>query len=211
MGTELEWKYAVPESSGLDTILAWQEIQQRMLETVRHYHMQSDYYDTADQRFSRARITIRRRLENEFSVVCVKALLSNPADPHLRGEWEVEDSDVIHALPRLAALGAPRVILESAFLQSLWRAEFHRRAVLLRLDDGSAAELALDHGTLSGPGGSAPLCELELELKEGKPDAARAFVAAIAAHFGLEPQPLSKFARAKALRDAAPGCAASNP
>ena len=49
------------------------------------------------------------------------------------------------------------------------------------------------------------------ELKEGKPDAARAFVAAIAAHFGLEPQPLSKFARAKALRDAAPGCAASNP
>lgn len=205
MGTELEWKYAVPESSGLDEILVWQEIQQRMLETPRHYHMQSDYYDTPDLRFSRARITIRRRMENEVSVVCVKAPLSNASDPHLRGEWELEDGDLLHALPRLVALGAPCEILESACLHSLWRADFLRRAVLLRLDDGSTAELALDHGTLSGPASSVPLCELELELKTGKPDVARAFVAAIAAHFGLEIQPLSKFARAKALCDATPG------
>lgn len=199
MGTELEWKYAVSDPALLNEILRWEEIQRRMLETPRQYHMQSAYYDTPDRRFSRERITIRRRLENETAVVCVKAPLANAAYPNLRGEWELETDDLAAALPLLAAQGAPQAIVEAACLQSLWRADFTRRAMLLRLDDGSTAELALDQGRLFGPAGAVPFCELELECKTGEPDAARAFVAAIAAYFSLEVQPLSKLARAKAL------------
>ena len=199
MGTELEWKYAVSDPALLDKILHWKEIQRRMAEEPRRYHMQSEYFDTPDRRFSRERITIRRRLENETAVVCVKAPLPDAADPHLRGEWELETDDLAAALPRLAVQGAPQAILEAACLQSLWRADFTRRAALLCFDDGSAAELALDQGSLFGPAGSVPFCELELECKAGKPDAARAFVEDIAAHFSLEVQPLSKLTRAKAL------------
>ena len=120
MGTELEWKYAVSDPALLDKILHWEEIQRRMAEEPRSYHMQSEYFDTPDRRFSRKRITIRRRLENETAVVCVKAPLPDAADPHLRGEWELETDDLAAALPRLAVQGAPQAILEAACQQS-WR------------------------------------------------------------------------------------------
>ncbi|MBO4418975.1 MAG: CYTH domain-containing protein, partial [Oscillospiraceae bacterium] len=90
--------------------------------------------------------------------------------------------------------------LEPVPLLSLWRADFIRRAALLRFDDGSAAELALDSGTLFGPTQSAPLCELELELKAGEPAQALALAEALAERFSLTPQPLGKFPRALALK-----------
>ncbi|MBR6376490.1 MAG: CYTH domain-containing protein [Oscillospiraceae bacterium] len=199
MGTELEWKYAVPDPSLLDRVLAWEEVRSRMVEEPRRYHMRTDYYDAPDRRFSRHKITIRRRMENERSVVCVKAPLPEGSDPHLRGEWELEAEDLRSALPRLVNLGAPGAILEPVCLQRLCGADFLRRAVLLRFADGSAAELALDCGSLFGPTESAPLCELELELKEGAPGAALAFAEALAERFSLRLEPLGKFTRASAL------------
>ena len=65
--------------------------------------------------------------------------------------------------------------------------------------DGSAAELALDCGALSGPTQSAPLCELELELKEGASEAALAFAVVLAERFSLRLEPSGKFTRASAL------------
>lgn len=211
MGTELEWKYALPDPALLDEIAACETVRGRTVESPRRCHMQSEYYDTPDHRFFRERTTLRHRLEDESSVFCMKAPLrgeqsvgtalcrpSPEADPHLRGEWETEAADLASALPRLAALGAPVPPADTP-LQVLCRADFIRRAVLLRLDDGSTAELALDLGTLSGATRSLPLCELELELKSGDPAAARAFAEALAARFSLRPEPLSKFARASAL------------
>ncbi len=232
MGTELEWKYALPDPALLDEIAACETVRGRTVESPRRCHMQSEYYDTPDHRFFRERTTLRHRLEDESSVFCMKAPLrgeqsvgtalcrpspeadphlrgeqsvgtalcrpSPAADPHLRGEWETEAADLASALPKLAALGAPVPPADTP-LQVLCRADFIRRAVLLRLDDGSTAELALDLGTLSGATRSLPLCELELELKSGEPAAARAFAEALAARFSLRPEPLSKFARASAL------------
>lgn len=211
MGTELEWKYALPDPALLDEIAACETVRGRTVESPRRCHMQSEYYDTPDHLFFRERTTLRHRLEDESSVFCMKAPLrgeqsvgtalcrpSPEADPHLRGEWETEAADLASALPRLAALGAPVPPADTP-LQVLCRADFIRRAVLLRLDDGSTAELALDLGTLSGATRSLPLCELELELKSGEPAAARAFAESLAARFSLRPEPLSKFARASAL------------
>ena len=211
MGTELEWKYALPDPALLDEIAGCETVRGRTVEAPRRCHMQSEYYDTPDHRFFRERITLRHRLEDESSVFCMKAPLrgepavgtalcrpSPEADPPLRGEWETEAADLASALPKLAALGAP-VPQADTPLQVLCRADFIRRAILLRLDDGSTAELALDLGTLSGATRSLPLCELELELKSGDPAAARAFAEALAERFSLRPEPLSKFARASAL------------
>ena len=201
MGKEQEWKFSVPEASRFDEILAWEEIRRRMAETPRDYHMQTSYYDTPDCRFSRGRITLRRRLENEPSVICVKAPLPEAGDPSVHGEWELEGTDVIAALPRLTAMGAPAVLLEAPDLVCRWKADFHRRAVLLRMEDGSLAELALDAGSLSSGARSLPLCELELEMKAGGPEAALALLRALRERFHLAPLPLSKFARARALDD----------
>lgn len=199
MGKELEWKLAVPEACLLDDILAWEGVRARMAEEPRFYHMQSSYYDTPDRRFSRRRITLRRRLENETPVICVKAPLPGADDRYLHGEWEVEGADAAAALPRLVEMGAPEELLEPVPLVCMWEADFERRAVLLRFDDGSAAELALDLGALYGPTHSLPLCELELELKEGGPAAALTLLAALRERYALKPQEKSKFARARAL------------
>ena len=200
MGKELEWKLAVPEACLLDDILAWTEIRRRMAEEPRFYHMRTSYYDTPDRRFSRRRITVRFRLENETPVICVKAPLPGGAEgAHLRGEWELEGDDLIAALPRLVALGAPAELLEPGELACRWQADFLRRAVLLRFADGSLCELALDRGSLRGPTSSCPLCELELELKQGAPDETLALLAALRSRFGLELQEKSKIARAREL------------
>ncbi len=199
MGTELEWKLTVPNRKLLDEILACPEIQSRRAEEPRHYHMQSSYFDSPDRFLSRRRITLRRRMENETPVICVKAPLPGQADAFLRGEWELEGRDVRAALPRLVELGAPQALLEPQELVCLWKADFQRRAVLLRFEDGSACELALDFGTLSGPGGSIPLCELELERKAGAPEALLSLHRFLRERFGLEPQTKSKFARAREL------------
>ena len=199
MGKELEWKLAVPEACLLDEILAWEGLRGYLAEEPRRYHMQSSYYDAPDRCFSRRRITLRRRLENERSVLCVKAPLPGAEDRFLHGEWELEGADLIAALPKLVELGAPVLLLEPVELVCLWRADFTRRAALLRFADGSAAELALDLGTLSGPTRSAPLCELELELKEGGSAQALELLTALRERFGLAIQEKSKFARARAL------------
>ena len=200
MGREIEWKLEVPDPALLDEILTWEEIRSRLIEIPRRYHMQTSYYDTGDQRWSRRLVTLRRRLENETSVLCVKAPLPGGADgAHLRGEWELEGDDLIAALPRLVALGAPAELLEPGELACRWQADFIRRAALLRFDDGSLCELALDRGSLLGPAGSCPLCELELELKQGGPHRTLALLTALRAHFGLALQEKSKFARAREL------------
>ena len=44
-----------------------------------------------------------------------------------------------------------------------------------------------------------PLCELELEQKEGEPAGTLALLTALRERFALEPQEKSKYARARAL------------
>ena len=199
MGKELEWKLAVPETATLDRIAAWEALKPLLAEGFRHYEMRTAYYDTPDRRFAEKRMTVRCRRENETSVVCVKAPLPEAEDPHEHGEWELVGEDPAEAIPALIAAGAPKALLESGPLQVVCRAAFHRRAALLRFPDGSACELALDEGALFGPTESIPLRELELEMKAGDPAAAKALYARLMEAFGLAPQPLSKYARAKAL------------
>lgn len=199
MGQELEWKLTVPEPGLLEQIEAWPPLRALMAEAPRDYRMQTSYYDAPDRRFSARHITLRRRLENQRSVICVKAPMPSPAHPNLRGEWELEGEDLAAALPQLIARGAPAELAEAPALRCVAGAEFRRRAVLLRFADGSACELALDRGRLFGPTVSAPLCELELELKQGEADAALQLCRTLALQFGLQPQPKSKYARARLL------------
>ena len=186
MGIELEWKFALPEALPFADILDWDGIQRRMAETPRLYHMQTSYYDSPDRFLSSRRITLRRRLENERSVICCKAPVPGAADSRLRGEWELDADNLIAALPRLMDLGAPAELADCKELAPLCGA-------------GSAAELALDEGRLFGAERSIPLRELELELKAGAPYAALAFCRLLQARFNLISQEKSKFARAREL------------
>ena len=103
----------------------------------------------------------------------------------------------------LLDFGAPRQLLQlygEAPLRPVCGARFLRRSVMLRLADGSRAELACDCGVLHGKTEELPFAEVELESKEGAPDAAKALADRLAKQYNLRWEPLSKFARANALK-----------
>ena len=54
-------------------------------------------------------------------------------------------------------------------------------------------------GDLMGAGRYAPLCELELELKSGAPDAMLALAQELEQQYRIQEERRSKFARARAL------------
>ncbi len=202
MGIEREWKLAAEDAAELEHILSDPALNAMRTEEVRVYEMRTTYFDTPSRHFAERFYTVRRRMENERSVLCVKAPVPGGDGAKVRGEWETEGEDMAAALPELVAMGAPADLLEAAKegLVPVCGAAFRRRAVTLRLPDGSLAELACDLGELRGPTESMPLCEVELELKEGEGAATGALADELCKRFRLRPEPRSKISRAKTLR-----------
>ncbi len=160
------------------------------------YRMQTIYYDTPSGALSDRYYTLRRRMENDVSICTLKCPIQGPG----RGEWEVPCEEIGQAIPQLVALGAPEDLeaLTKEGLRQVCGARFTRYAKVLALDQGWA-ELALDQGILYGGGRELPLCEVELELKEGTAEELGLFSQRFANHYGLTPETKSKFRRALAL------------
>ena len=157
--------------------------------------METTYYDTPAGAMSARRYTLRRRSENGISVCTLKT----PAGK-ARGEWEVECEDITAAVPKLIAMGAPAELeaLTKEGLVHICGAKFTRLAKIITLPE-CTVEIALDKGILLGGGKTEPLCEAEVELKEGETAACDAFGKKLAERFGLTVEEKSKFARALAL------------
>lgn len=189
MGVEFELKYrATPDI--LRQIDGFAEG-----ETVR-YAMQTTYFDTPSGALSQRFYTLRTRQENDLSVCTLKA----PLEGHGRGEWELNCQDILMAIPELCKLGGPADLPElvAEGLIAVCGAKFDRIAKTLVFPD-CVLELALDAGVLLGGGKELPLCEVEVELKEGDPRCCEAYGKQLAFLFGLEPETRSKFRRALSL------------
>lgn len=188
MGREFELKYlATPETLGA--------IREKFGEFTP-ISMETTYYDTEDLSLRQRKWTLRRRLENEKSVCTVKTPLPDGS----RGEWETENADLAAGVRQLCAMGAPKEILDYVNLgvTPFCGAKFTRLAKTIVLP-GGCVELALDEGVLLGGGQEKPFSEVEVELKSGGDDLAKAFAGALAKEFNLTEQPKSKLARAMAL------------
>ena len=185
MGREFELKYAAdPEQQDAlqrDFALSWQK-----------FAMETTYYDTASGDLGRLHWTLRRRFENGRSICTVKT----PSPDGGRGEWELEYDNIMDAIPELCKLGAPHTLMICAAMgvQEVCGARFTRQAATLEIE-GAVVEIALDRGVLTGGGKEIPLCEIEVELKEGSDAAAIAFAAGLAEKYGLKTEHRSKYRR----------------
>lgn len=188
MGREYELKY---RADG-ETIAAIQ----RKYGVFTPISMETTYYDTPDLKLAFRHWTLRRRLENGVSVCTFK----KPLDDGSRAEWEVACGSIMNGVMQLCQSGAPWELMRATAggLMPLCGARFTRLAKVMELE-GCTVELALDRGVLTGGNRELPLAEVEVELKAGSGKAAAAFAEGLAAEFALEPEPLSKFARAMAL------------
>lgn len=190
MGYEFELKFRATEAA------------QAAIAAQGQWHtitMATTYYDTPSGALSGLRYTLRRRLENGTSVCTLKT----PAGELGRGEWETECDTIESAIPMLCKLGCPKNLpsLVEEGLIPVCGARFTRQASTVEVE-GTVLEVALDKGILFAGNKEIPLCEVEIELKEGSREQAAAYALALAHQHGLQPEPQSKFKRALSLKEA---------
>ena len=188
MGREYELKFRATPAQQADIRSAFGPFHTITMETT--------YFDTPSRSLSARKWTLRRRLENGVSICTLKT----PADGGARGEWEVECGDILAAVLKLCKLGAPEALvsLTADGLVEVCGARFTRQAGLQEVN-GTTVELALDQGVLLGGGREMPLCEVEVELKQGEELQAYAFAMMLSGAFGLKTEEQSKYRRALAL------------
>lgn len=197
MGKETELKLEVGDLQLLDCILTCPEIRRRQQTAFSYVKMEITYFDTADGALAEKRWMLRLRKENERTVITLKT----DGAGHSRGEWETEAELLADGLQKLLALGAPEEVktLSDRELLPLCGAQYTRILTNLFLDDGTKCELCGDVGEVFANGKRAPLCELELELKEGSEEELLAFGKTLMQTYRVREGTKSKYARARAL------------
>lgn len=189
MGIEFELKYrATPETL--------EAMRQSCPGKERVISMETTYYDTPSGSLSARFCTLRRRMENDISVCTLKT----PAANFGRNEFEVECDCIEGAIDALCKLSGDETLppLLAEGVVPVCGAQFTRIAKTVVLAD-CVVELALDRGILTGSGKEQPLCEAEVELKEGSRESACAYALQLATAFGLTLERASKFRRAQKL------------
>ena len=188
MGREFELKFRAEPAQ-----------QTRILERFGEFDtiaMETTYYDTPDGALSSRHITLRRRMEGGKSVCTLKT----PEEKGGRGEWELDCDRIETAIPELCKLSGweELAVLTAGGVEAVCGAKFTRLAKQVVLPD-CTVEIALDRGVLTGGGREIPLCEVEVELKEGPEEAAVAFARILSAEYGLQIEKKSKVRRALRL------------
>ena len=191
MGVEFELKYKA-------TTEGQQAIREAFPGDWQTISMETTYYDTCEGSLSGLHYTLRRRLENGVSVCTVKTPISGAG----RGEWEVVCDTIEAAIEKLCKLGGPEnlIALTQKGVEPVCGARFALQALTLEIPEGKV-ELALDKGILFAGDREMPICEVEVELKDGETAAAVQFASLLAEKYALQPETRSKFKRAKMLQE----------
>lgn len=169
MGVETELKLIVaPEALARVPRLA--VVRARKQGRARTLRLVTRYFDTPDRALHEAGMALRLRLTEQGWVQAVKSAGISVGGLQSRGEWEapvpgaVPMLDAIKATPAFKTLGGARGFRT---LEQVFETDFTRVLMLLRFADGSTAELCVDSGVVRSGARSAPIHEVELELKHG--------------------------------------------
>ena len=121
---------------------------------------------------------------------------------HLREEIDTSVPAQILNHHALAASSASPVFTDPALraqLHPVFTTDFRRTLRNLELVPGTHVELCVDSGQVTAGSASAPISEIEIELKHGQPEALLAFARGLLDDIGLRLEPASKAQRGYAL------------
>ncbi|HEY5711775.1 MAG TPA: CHAD domain-containing protein [Allosphingosinicella sp.] len=204
MALEVELKFDV--EPGHEALLRAVPALSGPSETAAH---ESLYFDTKDGALRRAGFSLRVRRTAERCVQTIKRSRGSAAGLFVRQEWEADVAGF--ALdPALLKSGALKRLVESMppdLLVPLIRSDFGRTAWQVR-HRGSLIEVVFDEGKVRSGRMEAPISEIELELKDGKPRALFELAEEIGRSVPLRLGALSKSERGYALAERALGRAA---
>lgn len=203
---EIELKLALPVSdpSGLAKRLARIPVLARRNAT--HLRLHNVYYDTPEQHLRQKLVALRlRRIDGDSKPVWRQTLkMAGRGDSALsrRGEWEAIVPRAELALRALKETPWSDIDPDGAVFHALkpcFATTFERTSWSVRRRDGSLVEVALDIGHIAAGERTAPICELELELLSGQPEALFDIAQKIAGTIAVLPANASKSERGYAL------------
>ncbi len=174
--TEIELKLAVPAEAFAKLVRAPRLTALFGSKTPIRKRYVTTYFDTADRRLAEAELALRVRRDGRRRIQTVKTAAAPEVAGLARGEWEREIVGETPVLDEawLAEIGdkTVRKVLGKAKVQAglapLFTTDFRRQAWRVRYGV-SDIEMAFDKGEISAGKGSAPIAEVELELKDGDP------------------------------------------
>lgn len=167
MATETELKLSLPASE------TERFIQHPLLadSEAHHQHLLGTYYDTPDLELLKAKFGLRIRREGERWIQTLKTAGDGLGGLHQRHEWEAEVAN-----NQLEFASLPKVVREGVLadkslcerIVAVFTSDFQRTTWLFHTPKNSLIEICLDQGEVRQGDKTAPLCEVELELKQGE-------------------------------------------
>ena len=136
-----------------------------------HHHQVTTYFDTPDGVLGRAGFALRVRQADGSHTQAVKSGANRRGIAMDRREWEWP---VGRNTPELTHLARTKEL--AGFVQAIegklipvFLTDIHRTTRLLHLESNTIVEAAIDMGRIKAGKASEEVCELELELKAGRP------------------------------------------
>ncbi|MEH0665233.1 inorganic triphosphatase [Vibrio scophthalmi] len=195
METEIELKFFVsPEfSETLREKIALTKVLQHSCRELGN-----TYFDTPDNWLRQHDIGLRIRRYDDVFVQTVKTAGRVVAGLHQRPEYNAEhnSNDPVLTLHPQDIWPDGRAIEElQSRIAPLFSTNFTREQWLVGMPDGSQIEVAFDLGCVESGDLTAPICEVELELKSGQTDALFTLARSLSEQGGMRLGNLSKAAK----------------
>lgn len=170
MAQELEFKLAIdPQAAAA----FWTVVRERFpdLKPVRS-PLFSAYYDTPEGHLRQHGVALRLRRDRGKWIQTIKQAGEAAGGLHRRLEHEVEVAAQLPSFSAMAEAGVGDLVLPvREDLRVAFTTEFDRTSAIVHPDAGTAIEVALDRGAVIAGARRDPICEVELELKSGGPQA----------------------------------------
>ena len=156
------------------------------------------YFDTTTLCLQKAKLAYRIRREGEQWIATIKDGGMSSGGLHERREWNVAVPDAQPDISVFEDTDIGKKLIELVGCQQLepiLSTKFERRTMDIMMPDNSLIEVAADQGIIVAASKKAPILEVELELKSGKPAALLQLGAQLAREYPFIPEPDSKFYR----------------
>ena len=211
---EAELKLRLADPTCLNNLLMAPWLNELSTQPPYKQTLETTYYDTADQRLLKSRLSYRLRLADGKWTATVKADGTSDGGLHQRSEYNVPVASPLPSIEPFLTTDIGERLAEAVgnmSLEPIFSTRFDRHIMDIMTSDGSNIELALDDGDILAGNKQQKILELELELKAGKPQSLVWLGAALAEQFPLLPEQDSKLYRATLLAGLADGLAQDIP
>jgi len=165
-------------------------------------HLYNVYYDTPEFALRSDKVALRLRRDGAKWIQTLKTAGRVEGGLHLRQEHDTPVPAQLLNYHALAQSGASAVFNDAelrANLQAVFVTDFKRSTHNIEAASGTLVELCIDSGSVTAGTNTAPISEVELELKTGQPGDLLDFARQLLQQVPMRLEPRSKAERGYAL------------